>query len=99
VTFTHHPTRGRAQGRPATKVDYRSIVGVVRENVEHDRAAVFAANVSAEARTFSFRAPGIEPQVRAIPGERVPEIRAQGGVVTMTLKPQEIAWVEFKLVR
>ena len=99
VTFTHQLTRGRAPGKPPTKVDYRSIIGVVRENVEHDRAAVFAANVTDATRKFSFKAPGVEPVVRTIPGEPVPEIQSENGIVSLSLKPQEIVWIEFKLLR
>jgi len=99
VTFTHQLTRRRAPGRPPTTVDYRSIVGVVRENVDHDRAAVFAANVTDTARKFSFKAPGAEPVVRTIPGEPVPEIQSENGIVSLSLKPQEIVWIEFKLCR
>ena len=99
VPFTHLPTRNRSKGAPSTTVDYRSVIGVVRENVDHDRAAVFAANVTDGPRTFSFRAPGTDPVVRTIPGEPRPPMRTAENVVTMTLKPQEIAWVEFALHR
>ena len=99
VAFRHQPTRGRAAGRPPTTVEYRSVIGVVRENVDHDRAAVFAANVTDAEREFSFRAPGVNPVVRAIPGEKLAPFRMSGGVATMKLKPQEVSWVEFELRR
>ena len=61
--------------------------------------AAFAANVTDAARKFSFKAPGVEPVARTIPGEPVPEIQSENGIVSLSLKPQEIVWIEFKLLR
>ena len=99
VAFAHQLTRRRKPGSPPTTVDYPSIIGVVRENAGHDKAAVFAANVADATRNFSFKAPGTDPAARTIPGESMPAVRSENGVVSLSLKPQEIVWIEFRLCR
>ena len=92
--FPHKATRRWSP----TGSKYPAIVGTVWTDAARKRGATFAANVSGESRRIRFRIQGCEPEVRKIPGEKIPQCVVHEDIVEMVLDSQQIAFVEYKLL-